>query len=158
MLRILSQFNVCLVFFSMCSMANADSGKFSQSQIQFQDSSAIVYIKGKDDQLVESINGEFQRIYVEPLSTIEVRVIRSRFDLKSPIILEANNGGRLNNNISAWQKTKFKNDISFSFDVGETEGLYTVELSQDNDRELFEFWVGGERPIGKPGPKRSFPK
>ena len=46
--------------------------------------------------------------------------------------------------------------IHLDFDVGDSPGRYTLEVSQGQATKILEFWVGPEPPPGKAGPNLSF--
>lgn len=105
-----------------------------------------------------SLDGEFARVVVQPGEVFQVNIQSQRFNGDKPIRIDADNGGTLNREFGPIENlvAGAAGDFSFSFALGEHRGLYTVEASQGDQRELFEFWVGMEPPSGSPGPSRVF--
>jgi hypothetical protein len=76
---------------------------------------------------------------------------------KGKVRLVAPNGGSINRG-----RGHFEMDppgqgqgVHLDFDVGDSPGRYTLEVSQGQANKTLEFWVGPEPPQGKPGPERT---
>lgn len=118
-------------------------------------SRAILTI-GNQTKTLTAIANEYVRINVSASQVIQVQLDALYFLKNQPVVIEANNGGNLNGRMEPRQILPTGSPLSFTFTSGTHPGLYTVKVKQGNRRELFEFWVGPERPVGEGGPDRIF--
>lgn len=107
---------------------------------------------------LEALDGEFARLKVAGGARFRITLRSRRFATGAPVRIEAGHGGSLNRRMGpvVGLEAGAGGEVTFDFAVGEHRGLYTVDVSQGPQRELFEFWVGPEPPLGDPGPRRAF--
>jgi len=107
---------------------------------------------------IRSIDGEFDRVQVEPNEHLKIRVALRGFDASRPVWVEADNGGSLNQRVGplALQPAADNGAIEFDYAIGGNTGRYTLFVSQGGRQELLEFRAGPEPPTGQAGPIRIF--
>ena len=132
----------------------ATANPTSAREVENEITSRATLTIGKENKTLAAIANEYERVNAQAGQTIQIQLDESYFRKDEPIILEASNGGNLNGRIEPRQV--LSSGVAFNFTPGIHRGLYTVKVKQSNRRELFEFWVGPERPIGEAGPNRVF--
>lgn len=107
---------------------------------------------------VRSIDGEFDRLLVDPNERLKIRVALRGFDVRRPVLVEADNGGSLNQRVGplVLQPAAGDGAVEFDFAIGGNTGRYTLLVSQDGRQERMEFRAGPEPPTGQGGPSRNF--
>lgn len=107
---------------------------------------------------IRSIDGECGRVTVEANEHLTIRLALKNGDENQPILIEADNGGILNQNKGpiAVQPEVGIGGIEFQYILGGDTGKYTLYVSQGGRQELLEFWVGPEPSTGRSGPPRFF--
>lgn len=108
--------------------------------------------------VLRSVDGEFERVRVEPNEVLTVRLNLRNLDPQQPVLIEADHGGSLNRRLGplvVQPKTKDE-AIEFQYAVGGHRGKYTLIVCQGDRQELLEFRAGPEPPTGQAGPPRSF--
>ena len=107
---------------------------------------------------IRSVDGEFDRVQVEPNEHLKIRLALRGFDSGREVLVEADNGGSLNRRVGplVLQPAAGEDAIEFDFAIGGNTGRYTLMVSQDGRQERMEFRAGPEPPPGQAGPIRIF--
>jgi hypothetical protein len=107
---------------------------------------------------IRSVDGEFDRVQVEPNEHLKIRLALRGFDSGREVLVEADNGGSLNRRVGplVLQPAAGEDAIEFDFAIGGNTGRYTLMVSQDGRQERMEFRAGPEPPTGQAGPIRIF--
>lgn len=107
---------------------------------------------------MRSIDGEFDYLLVYPNEHLRIRVALKNGDASAPVLIEADNGGSLNQQVGplCLPPAAGEGAIEFHYAIGGNSGKYTLFLSQGERQEFMEFWAGPETPLGQAGPPRSF--
>jgi len=91
----------------------------------------------------------FARItHLEPSATLLIEVNYPDGSVGEKIVVSAEDGGKFDNNkiVEVKQLDDAKN-ISFEFQVGNSEGLYRVNLRKGDDRKVVRIYVGSVPPV-----------
>lgn len=96
------------------------------------------------------------RIPLDPREVVSLNLTFSRST--DPVRFVAPNGGSINGQGGHVEISPAASggSIPLTFTVGRSRGLYTLEMNQGNQTQIFEFWVGVESPTGRPGPNLHF--
>ena len=116
-------------------------------------------VRGDGSQVaIRSLDGEFDRLLVDPNERLKIRVALRGFDVRRPVLIEADNGGSLNQRVGplVLQPAAGDGAVEFDFAIGGNTGRYTLLVSQDGRQERMEFRAGPEPPTGHSGPSRKF--
>ena len=116
-------------------------------------------VRGDGSQVaIRSLDGEFDRLLVDPNERLKIRVALRGFDAGRTILVEADNGGSLNQRVGplVLQPAAGDGAVEFDFAIGGNTGRYTLLVSQDGRQERMEFRAGPEPPTGQSGPPRNF--
>lgn len=105
-----------------------------------------------------SLDGEFERVVAEAGEVFEISLRATRFASGRAVRIDADHGGSLDRRSGPIESLVAGpgGEIAFTYAVGGHRGRYTVEVSQGQTRELFEFWVGPQPPQGDAGTARAF--
>ena len=107
---------------------------------------------------IRSIDHEYDPLTVDPNEKLKMRVALKGYDKSRPILIEADNGGSLNQKVGPLSLMPDSENgvVEFQYAVGGNTGNYTLFLSQGDRQEFMELWAGPEMPVGQSGPTRSF--
>lgn len=107
---------------------------------------------------MRAIDGEFDRLHVSPNEKLIVRLTLKNGSAQTPILLEADNGGILNQSFGRVLLESSTTDgvHEFEYIIGGNSGKYTVYASQGHRQEVFHFRAGADPPVGQGGPVRAF--
>ncbi len=107
---------------------------------------------------IRSIDHEYDPLTVDPNETLKMRIALKGYDKTRPILIEADNGGSLNQKVGPLSLMPDPENgvVEFQYAVGGNTGKYTILLSQGNRQEFMELWAGPEMPVGQSGPTRSY--
>ena len=107
---------------------------------------------------IRSVDGEFDRVQVEPNEHLKIRLALRDFDSGRAVLVEADNGGSLNQRVGplVLPPAAGEDAIEFDYAIGGNTGRYTLMVSQDGRQERLEFRAGPEPPTGQAGPIRIF--
>lgn len=149
---------------STLSNGNADTSKVSSAEptpemLESMTTATAQITRGDGSKLeIRSIDGEFDRLLVSPNEKLTIRLALKNEDAKQPILLEADNGGILNQGMGRILLEPRDKDgiLEFEYIIGGNSGKYTVYASQGHRQELLSFRAGTEPPIGQGGPLRVF--
>ncbi len=107
---------------------------------------------------IRSIDGEYDRVQVDLNEHLKIRVDLKGFDFSRPVLVEADNGGCLNQRVGplVLMPAADNGAVEFDYAIGGNTGRYTLMISQNGRQERLEFRAGPEPPTGQAGPIRIF--
>ncbi|MBU1693618.1 MAG: hypothetical protein KKC51_06605 [Verrucomicrobia bacterium] len=121
---------------------------------------AIARIRRGDGSALDlrAVDGEFERVQVEPNEVLTVRLILRNLDASRAVLIEADHGGSINHRLGPLtiQPKTANETFEFQYAIGGHPGKYTLIVSQGSRQELLEFRAGPEPPTGQAGPPRIF--
>lgn len=139
--------------------AQAAAEEVTPERLETLTTATAQVVRGDGRQVdVRSIDGEFDRLLVDPNERLKIRVALRGFDVLRPVLVEADNGGSLNQRVGplVLQPAAGDGAVEFDFAIGGNTGRYTLLVSQDGRQERMEFRAGPEPPTGQSGPPRNF--
>ena len=139
--------------------AEAATEAVTPEMLESQTTATAQVVRGDGSKVdIRSIDGEFDRLLVDPNENLKIRVALRGFDAGRPILVEADNGGSLNRKVGPLVLQPAAEDgvVEFDFAIGGNTGRYTLMVSQGGRQELMEFQAGPEPPTGQVGPSRIF--
>ncbi|MEY2584141.1 MAG: hypothetical protein QOD80_167 [Verrucomicrobiota bacterium] len=103
-----------------------------------------------------TLDSSDERIKLDPRESIRLNL--KLHPGKGKVRFVAPNGGSINRGggHSEVDPPGSGQSIDLGFEVGESPGRYTLEVSQGQATKIVEFWVGPEPPRGAAGPPLTF--
>ncbi len=120
----------------------------SYEAVHGKEAHSVVVVNKKRMELTSNIAGEFPRVQVKPKETIPVRVTFPGGDPGDFVMIEAKDGGHLENRkIVKPTALDAKRGVDFEFTTNQEEGVYRVLVRRGSDQRLLDFWVGEPIPV-----------
>lgn len=103
-----------------------------------------------------ALDSSDERVHLDPRESVSLSL--KLHSGKGKVRFVAPNGGSINRRggHAEVEPPASGKGIDLDFDVGESPGRYTLEVSRGQATKILEFWVGPEPPLGQPGPERTF--